>query len=200
MRRLPGISATSCRSAASPSRSAYWSTVRGRGGRERRTPARRGCAWAYGLPAAARMAGEAVQRGRRPAGLRRRHHRHRLPAAAVAAGAGGRLFAPVALTIVFALCVRAAAVADRGAGAVGDPAEGGGARADAWLVRQLARAATTPSSPGRMRNPLKVERGRAAGLVLAVTALHRLGSIFMPVMDEGTPVVLGSEIPDDLRR
>lgn len=102
-------------------------------------------------------------------------------------GLEGRLFSPVALTIAFAL-IAALTVSLTlvpvmcafllGAGSGGDP----------WLVRQLHKV-YDPFLEWALRNPLKVASTAGVGLVLAGVAFTQIGSIFIPVMDEGTPVV-----------
>lgn len=103
-------------------------------------------------------------------------------------GLEGRLFAPVALTIAFALCaalllsltvvpVLAATLLQAG----------GGAR-EAPLVRRL-HAIYDPFLAWAMRNPLVIGGAALAGLALAGVLYTRIGSTFMPVMDEGTPVI-----------
>ena len=103
-------------------------------------------------------------------------------------GLEGRLFAPVALTIAFALSaalllsltvvpVLAATLLQAG----------GGAR-EAPLVRRL-HAIYDPFLAWAMRNPLVIGGAALAGLALAGVLYTRIGSTFMPVMDEGTPVI-----------
>jgi cobalt-zinc-cadmium resistance protein CzcA len=107
-------------------------------------------------------------------------------------GLEGRLFAPVALTIIFALGAAlllsltivpalAATVLKVGGNADGHVR-------DPWLVRQL-HAVYDPFLGWAMRNPLKVGTTAVLGLVLAGVLFTGIGSTFMPVMDEGTPVI-----------
>jgi len=102
-------------------------------------------------------------------------------------GLEGRLFGPVALTIAFALIaalalsltvvpVMCAFLLTAGAG--GEP----------WLVRQLHKV-YDPFLEWSLRNPLKVAGTAGVGLILAGLSFTQIGSIFIPVMDEGTPVV-----------
>jgi cobalt-zinc-cadmium resistance protein CzcA len=102
-------------------------------------------------------------------------------------GLEGRLFAPVALTIAFALIaalllsltvVPVMCAFLLGPGAGGEP----------WLVRKL-HAVYDPFLEWALRNPLKVAGTAGAGLILAGVAFTQIGSIFIPAMDEGTPVV-----------
>lgn len=102
-------------------------------------------------------------------------------------GLEGRLFGPVAKTITFALLAALAlaltvvpvicALLLR-AGHAGEP----------WLVRKL-HAFYDPFLERAMRRPLTVAGSAMVGLVLAVLAFGQIGSIFIPTMDEGTPVV-----------
>ncbi len=102
-------------------------------------------------------------------------------------GLEGRLFRPVALTIVFALgaalilsltVIPAFAAFLLRAGAAHDP----------WLVRKM-HAVYDPLLGRAMRYPLVVVAFVVAGLAVAVVAYLQIGQTFMPVMDEGTPVV-----------
>ncbi len=103
-------------------------------------------------------------------------------------GLEGRLFAPVALTIIFALLgalllslTVVPALSAYLLKAVPN-------HRDPWLVRALHRI-YDPSLAWALRNPLKIGAGAAAGMVAAVLAFGQLGSIFIPVLDEGTPVI-----------
>jgi cobalt-zinc-cadmium resistance protein CzcA len=103
-------------------------------------------------------------------------------------GLEGRLFGPVALTIAFALCsalLLSITIVPAMAATVLKAGGGGG---DPWLVRKL-HAVYDPFLAWAMVNPLKVGAAAVAGLVLAGVLYTRIGSTFMPVMDEGTPVV-----------
>ncbi len=103
-------------------------------------------------------------------------------------GLEGRLFGPVALTIAFALVAALvlsltvvpalSAILLRAAKEHREP----------WLVRRL-HAVYDPFLGWSMRNPLKVVGTVMAGGVAAVLAFGQIGSTFMPVMDEGTPVL-----------
>lgn len=103
-------------------------------------------------------------------------------------GLEGRLFSPVALTIGFALgaaLLLSLTVVPALCAYVLKPA----AHAkEPWLVRRL-HAAYDPFLAWAMRNPRKVGGALAIGALAAVLAFGRIGSTFMPVMDEGTPVV-----------
>ncbi|HYF07028.1 MAG TPA: CusA/CzcA family heavy metal efflux RND transporter, partial [Acetobacteraceae bacterium] len=103
-------------------------------------------------------------------------------------GLEGRLFSPVALTIAFALVaalVLSLTVVPALCAYLLKPAAH--AR-EPWLVRRL-HAGYDPLLAWAMRSPLKVGGAVAVAAVLAVLAFGRIGSTFMPVMDEGTPVV-----------
>jgi len=102
-------------------------------------------------------------------------------------GLEGRLFAPVALTIAFALgsalilsltVVPALSATLLRSGHADEP----------WLVRKIA-GFYEPILVRAMRRPLVVGAVAVAGLVMAGMAYTRIGQTFMPVMNEGTPVI-----------
>ncbi|MFN3447123.1 MAG: efflux RND transporter permease subunit [Roseococcus sp.] len=102
-------------------------------------------------------------------------------------GLEGRLFGPVALTIAFALVAAllvALTVVPVLCAFLLKPGAGG----EPWLVRRL-HALYDPFLDWALRNPLKVAGAAGAGLIAAGLAFAQIGSIFIPVMDEGTPVV-----------
>jgi cobalt-zinc-cadmium resistance protein CzcA len=102
-------------------------------------------------------------------------------------GLEGRLFGPVALTIAFALVAAllvALSVVPVLCAFLLKPGAGG----EPWLVRRL-HALYDPFLDWALRNPLKVAGAAGAGLIAAGLAFAQIGSIFIPVMDEGTPVV-----------
>ena len=103
-------------------------------------------------------------------------------------GLEGRLFGPVALTIAFALCAALLLSITVVPALAATVLKAGGGGSDPWLVRRL-HAVYDPFLAWAMRNPLKVGGAAFAGLVLAGALYTRIGSTFMPVMDEGTPVV-----------
>ncbi len=103
-------------------------------------------------------------------------------------GLEGRLFAPVALTIGFALCAALFLSLTVVPAMAATLLKAGGQGRDPWLVRQLHRI-YDPTLAAAMRNPLKVGAVAVAGLVLAGLLYTRIGATFMPVMDEGTPVI-----------
>ncbi len=103
-------------------------------------------------------------------------------------GLEGRLFAPVALTIIFALLAAlllSLTVVPALSVYLLRPAA---SQREPWLVRMLHRI-YDPSLAWALRHPLAIGAGAAAGMVLAGVAFTQIGSTFMPVMDEGTPVI-----------
>lgn len=102
-------------------------------------------------------------------------------------GLEGRLFGPVAMTIAFAL-VAALALALTVVPVMCAFLLKGGHHKEPWLVRKL-HAAYDPFLEWAMARPFRVAATAGIGLVLAGLAFTRIGSIFIPVMDEGTPVV-----------
>ena len=102
-------------------------------------------------------------------------------------GLEGRLFAPVALTIAFALAsalllsltvVPALSVTLLKPGHADEP----------WLVRKIA-GYYEPLLSVALRRPVLIGAIALFGLVIAAIAFTRIGQTFMPVMDEGTPVI-----------
>jgi cobalt-zinc-cadmium resistance protein CzcA len=102
-------------------------------------------------------------------------------------GLEGRLFRPVALTIAFALGA-ALILSMTAIPALAAYLLTSGAAQDPWLVRKL-HAVYDPLLARAMRNPLVVVAFLAIGVAGAVVAYLHIGQTFMPVMDEGTPVV-----------
>ncbi|MBL6077788.1 efflux RND transporter permease subunit [Belnapia sp. T18] len=103
-------------------------------------------------------------------------------------GLEGRLFGPVALTIIFALCAALLLSLTVVPALAASVLKAGGHAKEPWLVRRL-HAIYDPFLAWAMKNPLKVGGAALAGLGLAVFLFGRIGSTFMPVMDEGTPVL-----------
>jgi heavy metal efflux system protein len=102
-------------------------------------------------------------------------------------GLEGRLFRPVALTIAFALgaaLILSMTVIPAFAAYLLKP----GPAHEPWLVRKL-HAVYDPLLARAMRNPLVVVALLAVGLAAAAFAYLHIGQTFMPVMDEGTPIV-----------
>ncbi|MDO9711848.1 efflux RND transporter permease subunit [Paracraurococcus lichenis] len=103
-------------------------------------------------------------------------------------GLEGRLFAPVALTIAFALCSALFLSLTVVPALAATLLTVGGHEREPWLVRMLHRG-YDPFLAWAMRNPLAIGAVAVGGLLLAGFLFTRIGSTFMPVMDEGTPVV-----------
>lgn len=102
-------------------------------------------------------------------------------------GLEGRLFAPVALTISFALAsalllsltvIPAFSATLLKAGHSDEP----------WLVRKIA-GFYEPLLDYALRHPFRIVTLAFSGLALAIVAYMQIGQTFMPVMDEGTPVI-----------
>jgi Cu/Ag efflux pump CusA len=70
----------------------------------------------------------------------------------------------------------------------GGAVDAGGHPHEPWLVRRL-HAVYDPFLAWAMRNPLWVVGAALVGLAGAGTAYTRIGSTFMPSMDEGSPVL-----------
>ncbi len=102
-------------------------------------------------------------------------------------GLEGRLFRPVALTIAFALTsalILALTVIPMLAAYLLRP----GTTQEPWLVRQLHRY-YDPLLERTVKRPFAVGVVVLAGLCVAIVCYLHIGQTFMPVMDEGTPVV-----------
>jgi cobalt-zinc-cadmium resistance protein CzcA len=102
-------------------------------------------------------------------------------------GLEGRLFRPVALTIAFALggaLVLSMTVIPALAGYLLRPGSG----EEPWLVRKL-HAFYDPLLLRSINQPRIVFVIVTIGAIAAIAAYSRIGQTFMPVMDEGTPVV-----------
>ncbi|MGJ0392191.1 MAG: efflux RND transporter permease subunit [Methylocystis sp.] len=102
-------------------------------------------------------------------------------------GLEGRLFAPVALTIAFALgsaLILSLTVVPALSATILQP----GGSDEPWLVRKIA-AVYEPLLNRALARPLVVAGVAFAGLVVAGLAYSRIGQTFMPVMNEGTPVI-----------
>lgn len=103
-------------------------------------------------------------------------------------GLEGRLFGPVALTITFALLAALVLALTVVPVMCAFLLRSGGHGREPWLVRRL-HAAYDPFLEWALRRPFTIAGTAVTGLVLAVLAFSQVGSIFIPVMDEGTPVV-----------
>ncbi|WP_363346841.1 CusA/CzcA family heavy metal efflux RND transporter [Methylocystis echinoides] len=102
-------------------------------------------------------------------------------------GLEGRLFAPVALTIAFALgsaLILSLTVVPALSASLLRP----GAADEPWLVRKIA-AIYEPLLEMALARPLAVGGLAVCGLIAAGLAYSRIGQTFMPVMNEGTPVI-----------
>jgi heavy metal efflux system protein len=102
-------------------------------------------------------------------------------------GLEGRLFRPVAITIAFALgaaLILSMTVIPALSAYLLKP--GGGH--EPWLVRKM-HAVYDPLLAHAIRNPLVVVAFLAVGVAGAIVAYLHIGQTFMPVMDEGTPVI-----------
>ncbi|MEW5790455.1 MAG: efflux RND transporter permease subunit [Pseudomonadota bacterium] len=108
-------------------------------------------------------------------------------------GLEGKLFIPVALSIVFALAgslllsltvipVLASFLLKK----IGHE--------DPWLVRQLLRA-YGPALEGALRRPRLIGLGAVVLLIIAAVLYNRVGKTFMPTMDEGTVVIGVEKLP-----
>ncbi|MEW6612387.1 MAG: efflux RND transporter permease subunit [Pseudomonadota bacterium] len=108
-------------------------------------------------------------------------------------GLEGKLFIPVALSIVFALAgslllsltvipVLASFLLKK----IGHE--------DPWLVRQLLRA-YGPALEGALRRPRLIGLGAVVLLIIAAVLYTRVGKTFMPTMDEGTVVIGVEKLP-----
>jgi len=108
-------------------------------------------------------------------------------------GLEGRLFRPVALTIGFALGA-ALILSLTVIPALAAYLLRTGAHQDPWLIRKL-HAFYDPLLARAMRRPVTVAAVVGLGLVGAAAAFLHIGSTFVPVMDEGTPVVSVRKYP-----
>ncbi|WP_296811717.1 CusA/CzcA family heavy metal efflux RND transporter, partial [Thiocapsa sp.] len=114
-------------------------------------------------------------------------------------GLEGKLFMPVALTIVFALAsslllsltvipVLASYLLGKGAG------HGGGEHAEPWLVRILTRI-YVPVLDWSLRHQWVLLSGALALLIAAGALYTQVGKSFMPTMDEGDLIVQLEKLP-----
>lgn len=102
-------------------------------------------------------------------------------------GLEGKLFAPVALTIIFAL-VAALLLAITLVPVLASLGLKSGAHADPWLMRWLTPRYRTLLAASFLRQRL-VYGLAALGLAAAVVAYGAVGKTFMPQMDEGSVIV-----------
>jgi cobalt-zinc-cadmium resistance protein CzcA len=122
-------------------------------------------------------------------------HRHRVPAAADAAGAGGQAVRAGGADHRLRAGRLAAAVADGDPGARLLPAEAGG-HGEPWLPRKLLRLRAAAGVGAARHAPWWRS---APSLMLAVAALvyTQVGKTFMPTMDEGDLIVRHREAAVD---
>ena len=102
-------------------------------------------------------------------------------------GLEGRLFAPVALTIAFALSsalILSLTVVPAFSATLLKP----GNTDEPWLVRAIGKY-YDPSLAYALSRPKVIASLAVFGLIIAAIAYTRIGHTFMPVMDEGTPVI-----------
>ena len=108
-------------------------------------------------------------------------------------GLEGRLFSPVALTIAFALGA-ALLLSLTVVPTLSTYVLRSGSATEPWLVRKL-HAVYDPALAYVMRRPLVLVVGLALGIASVAAVFPRIGATFMPVMDEGTPVVTIRKFP-----
>ena len=102
-------------------------------------------------------------------------------------GLEGRLFAPVAMTIGFALGA-ALLLSLTVVPALSAYVLRAGVDHEPWLVRRLHRL-YDPLLARVMHRPLILVIAAVTGAVVTAAVYPRIGSTFMPIMDEGTPIV-----------
>ncbi|HEY4987919.1 MAG TPA: CusA/CzcA family heavy metal efflux RND transporter, partial [Bradyrhizobium sp.] len=108
-------------------------------------------------------------------------------------GLEGKLFIPVALAIVFALgssLLLALTVVPVLASLLLRTSGHG----DTWLVRKMS-AVYVPALGWSLRHEKMVLAGAGVALVATVFAYGQIGKIFMPTMEEGTPIVSVEKLP-----
>ena len=108
-------------------------------------------------------------------------------------GLEGKLFAPVALTIVFAL-IGSLLLSLSVVPVLASWLLRSGAHAEPWLMRKLA-APYDRALQRVIAQPRAAVGGAAAVLVLAVAAWFGIGKTFMPTMDEGAILVQLEKLP-----
>jgi cobalt-zinc-cadmium resistance protein CzcA len=111
-------------------------------------------------------------------------------------GVDGRMFRPMALTVVFALLtslVLSLTFVPAAASLFLRPRDM--PRREPWLVRTLRRA-YRPVLGGAMRHPFVVGALAAVMLAFGVLLLSRAGSDFVPQLDEGDLVIQTTRAPD----
>ncbi len=108
-------------------------------------------------------------------------------------GLEGKLFVPVALTIVFAL-LSSLALSLTAIPVLASLLLGKGAHGDPWLVRLIARI-YAPSLDWGLRHQGLVVAAALALLVGAGALYTQIGKTFMPTMDEGDLIVQLEKLP-----
>ena len=108
-------------------------------------------------------------------------------------GLEGKLFIPVALAIVFALA-SSLLLALTTIPVLASLLLKLTSHGDTWLVRRIA-ALYEPSLRFALRHEAAVLALAIAGFALTIFAYGQLGKIFMPTMDEGTPIVSVEKLP-----
>jgi len=108
-------------------------------------------------------------------------------------GLEGKLFIPVALTIVFAL-VSSLLLALTVIPALASMLMQRGGHHEAWLVKKL-NAAYAPALDWALSHTRQVILGATALLVLAIGAYTLLGKTFLPTMDEGDLIIQLEKLP-----
>ncbi len=108
-------------------------------------------------------------------------------------GLEGKLFKPVAMTIVFALgaslLLSLTAIPVISSYLLRNVPHG-----EPWLVRQLHRI-YTPALNWSLKHPLVIGAGALAALVATGGAYTQIGKTFMPTMDEGDVIVQLEKLP-----
>ena len=108
-------------------------------------------------------------------------------------GLEGKLFSPVAITIVFALAA-AVILSLTVIPALTSFMLGRVSHKEPWLIRQLQRI-YQPVLQKALAHPKKVLASAAVGLLLAAVVFTQVGKSFMPQMDEGTIVLQIEKAP-----
>lgn len=108
-------------------------------------------------------------------------------------GLEGRLFGPVALTIAFAMGA-ALILSLTLVPAISSAVLRIGQAHEPWLVRKLHKA-YEPLLARAVERPKLVAIIACVGLLITAFIYPRIGQTFMPVMDEGTPVITIRKLP-----
>jgi cobalt-zinc-cadmium resistance protein CzcA len=108
-------------------------------------------------------------------------------------GLEGKLFIPVALAIVFALA-SSLLLALTVVPVLASLLLRTSAHADTWLVRRMS-AIYVPALGWSLRHEKMVLASAGVALVATVFAYGQIGKIFMPTMEEGTPIVSVEKLP-----